>query len=291
MSEIKPAFKYFDPPAADVRTLELEGRTTKAISDAVRKQDFDRLVLREGDWRELDVLSELSTSLKELSIQSKHCDWTAISQLEGLEILQIGGWFRAPMAFERFVRLRELDVLWSNRYDDSIYELPRLEVLRIEGWPEQGCKKLGSLRNLKKLGLARASCESLTGISHLGSLEHIALFELRQLRDCNDIFKLPRLIELKIERCPAVNSYAFLSNIQGLRHLDILDSAPIVSLSPIDAMINLEVLRLGTTIVEDGDIRRLVGLPRLGMCLFKDRKNYNIKREELREILLPRREH
>jgi hypothetical protein len=89
---------------------------------------------------------------------------------------------------------------------------------------------------------------------------------------------------LRLSKCGRASNYDALGHLQMLRGLLIDTDKDTQSLHFTEPLSKLRIFNFALN-VRDGDIKRLLSCGVLAKVHFADRKNYNISREELNQIL------
>lgn len=139
--------------------------------------------------------------------------------------------------------------------------------------------------NYLELGPAR-KLASLEGLFSLPELTVFAVWYASHLSNINQLQLCKTLQVLKFNQCKAINSIEALNELRDLKTVHLNNCGAIESLSPIGHLNNVEeILFVEDTIIEDGAIRQLANLPSLGKVWFKNRRHYDITREDLARLL------
>lgn len=259
--------------------LIIRNGPSKEVEKAIAELSFTRLTIKNGNWRNLNFLLDHENKIIELFVEENSCDWSVISELVSLKGLRIGGWFNTKLKFDKLVNLERLSSYHNKGYDDSLYSLPKLKLLKILGWKEETCEKLRGLRNLEGLFLVDGwKLKDCKGLEDLPHLRYVEMYAMRNLVNA-DALGRSRVKCLDFECCKKVKSFEFVRHMKELIGLSIIACGDIPSLDMVMGLEKLDQLQFGGSNVVDGDIRKLLAMNSLRLCLFNNKRHYNLKRE------------
>lgn len=180
-----------------------------------------------------------------------------------------------------------------------------LEVVEA---PFRSLEGITELAALERLSLSQAPAESLAGIEHAPGLRSVGLFGLGRLTSIAPLLRLRRLRLLEIEASARIGDVhrlgeiagleglrlagltltdvTFLSRLPALRSLTLGNVGNIPSLAFLRSLTALEGLGLlGSTVIVDGDLSPLLGLPALSRVQYTERRHYQPRKREIQGAL------
>jgi Leucine-rich repeat (LRR) protein len=164
----------------------------------------------------------------------------------------------------------------------SIAKCSNLVDLMVQHYCFRDLSVLTPLSQLKSLWFSQGSLGDISEIGAFPNLTQLTIALMRNLTDIGPISDLKRLETLEITVCKKFGRLDALSSLPNLRKLEVTDCGPIDSLAPLLGCPNLEYLGFGgETIILDGDVALLTRMPKLKTVLFKNRKSYNKRREDI----------
>lgn len=286
MTELRPSFKV----SLSGEKLILKGGWSPEAREHLLSGRYRSLVLGPGLWTDLTPLVAAEGKVTNLVVGSEQVDWKALSELQWLEMLEIGGWFNTDLNFSAFCRLRYLKTYWNPGYGDDIFTLPNLEVLILRGWSGSNGPPLSRLKNLRYVELLE--CKKMASLGLVGavpSLRGLLVYGAAKLVDIEGVRSLGALEYLEFDGCKGISNYAPIAGAGRLEDLTIAASANIASLDWLGALVNLRRFAFGTgTRVSDGNLLPLLDLPQLRVCRFNKSSDYNLTPGELEKRLLER---
>lgn len=268
--------------------LVLTSYWNESLREIMFEKEINNLRLsRFAGWKDKDV-SFLKTLpfLKGVEVYADDIrDLSAMKNLELLEYIGLDCNLSFDLDLNNFVNLKILQVKW-NKHLKNMFNLSSIEYLNIIKYPYEDLVSLHNYSKLKKLQLTSTKLKSLKGIDNLINLKSVDLFKCNQLESLESVDRLELLEELEIENCKKINNLYQLSNLVNLKTFLIEDCGNIQSLKPLQNSLNLiKVWIGGNTTVIDGDIEVVIKLPKLKELWFVNKKHYNIKVNEVQEIL------
>jgi len=268
--------------------LVLTSYWNESLRDIMFEKEINNLRLsRFAGWKDKDV-SFLKTLpfLKGIEVYADDIrDLSAMKDLELLEYIGLDCNLSFDLDLNNFVNLKILQVKW-NKHLKNMINLSSIEYLNIIKYPYEDLVALHNYSNLKKLQLTSTKLKSLKGIDNLKNLKSVDFFKCNHLESLESVDRLELLEELDIEKCKKLNNLYQLGNLVNLKTLLIEDCGNIQSLKPLQNTQNLRKIWIGgNTTVIDGDIEVVIKLPKLKELWFVNKKHYNIKVNEVQEIL------
>ena len=243
------------------------------------------------DWKSVDVppdvrhLDLINTpgSLDRFRIETAGA--AVLAQLPKLERLAIPSfhWRDPADPLADLVGLRWLSLHgWRNlRALGSLTELERLEVVEFDKMANlRAYRRLAKLHTLRLMG----SMNSLEGIQALEALESLWL-RGRVARDLGPLAALPKLDDLSLIYPDAVDDFAPIGALKGLRRFELLlgnitDAGALPSIGFLSGLDNLEEVELRNVAIGDNRLDALYELPNLRRVVLTGRAGPDV--EELR---------
>ncbi len=258
-----------------------------------------------GESEDLEYLKEF-TFVKHLRIVNRNADLTGIKYLKQLETLELGVENNQYFDFTAFPNLRACYFTWSKQ-KESIFKCENLEHLGIEKYLNRDLALFHNLKKLTTLGIGNSKIQELKGIEnlaglkklrlsylnnisnlkgveHLTYLETLELYGLRKLNSIDNIANLDSIKMLSIDKCNAINELTSLENLRHLKKLVLNNMGDLKTLNSIENLHELEELFfIENTNILDGNLNPIKMLQKYSLVKFsfKNRKHYNLKREEL----------
>lgn len=188
---------------------------------------------------------------------------------------------KVRLDFRRLSRLEALHARHSPSFEElgALTELADLLVLSAPG---EDCAFLSALPGLRSLRLSGGKLQSLAGVEHAARLESVGIDHLPELRDAAALGELPRLADLRVEKCRHLRDYGWLRTATSLRNLEI--RGDLASLRFVEDLPHLERLVFDNLV--DGDFGPLLASPSLRTVnLFPSKRHYPMRLEELQARL------
>jgi hypothetical protein len=234
-------------------------------------------------WRGTDI--EFLRDLKDLrgiEIYSKEVqDASVITSLHNLQMVGLECDLKVPIDFSGLSKLEIAKVTWKDGIK-SLLKCSSLKYLNILNWPDENLKNLTSMSRLSKLLLTSRKLASLDGIGSLVALQWLDLHACRRLTKLENITHCQSIIHLEITSCKSVRDISPIGSLGLLRELHLDNNDKIESLMPIRGCNLLERLSFcGNTIILDGKISAIQGMPKLKTLRFAPRRTYDRTREEI----------
>lgn len=164
--------------------------------------------------------------------------------------------------FENIDKAHNLKCIWLNKLEDGALK----KVFRIDS-------------SLETVKLSNSRMKSLSGISRFQNLKCLYLYYNRELTDLSELSALGgSLTALRIENCPKIVDFSFLSKLENLELLHLCGKNSLNDLSFIRNMPNLKTLILSMNVL-DGDLSECTKLSYV--YVDKIRRHYNVKETDL----------
>lgn len=201
---------------------------------------------------------ESQSLLKQISLEvSSKCnfDWGAFSLLESVHTQ-------------------------DNFINSSFWLLSKLRNLGIENYTDLNFGKINDLSMIEKIVLIQVKLESLKSLE----LPNIRFLEIRgaaKLIDLSGSRSAKNIEELRLIGCPNLGRIDALQEFINLKHLLLLECGKIESLLPLLNLNSLESVNVCGTRIGDGQLRVLQEKPNVVALEFIDRKNYDLKYDEV----------
>jgi hypothetical protein len=152
------------------------------------------------------------------------------------------------------------------------------------GFHKKGSELFLSLPLLEAIKLKSSSQIELDALPKLERLTRLELGLLPKLENLEALSKCGALQWLRISKCGRAVDYHVLSELRKLRGLLIDTDKKIESVEFVESLLDLRIFNFSLNI-RDGKVRRLLKCPALARARFADRRHYDIRRDELNEIL------
>ncbi|TLY51146.1 MAG: hypothetical protein E6K53_08275 [Gammaproteobacteria bacterium] len=217
-------------PAGRVKTLDgkhirllVGGGWSVDVEREIAAGGFDRLEFHHGDYDDFRCLLPYKAQVKAIALFSGEFGSAAgLAELDELRSLSVGPALKG-LDFSTLARLEELNLDgWLPRYAKTLFQCANLKSLRIEGYDGANCERIGELRELRRLTLAKGKLSSLQGLAACGKLASIHLAHLRKLSDISEIERIPTLRELELsEALPALQQFDVTFRKTALKRLDL----------------------------------------------------------------------
>lgn len=131
---------------------------------------------------------------------------------------------------------------------------------------------------LDTITVIQSKIKTLDGIEKSKRMQCVYLYYNRNLQDISALKKIGNTVKaLRIENCPQIKDFSFLSDLEELEHLFLLGNNNLPSLSFLNNMKNLKTFILGMNVL-DGDITPCMDL---SYAYCRNRRHYNLKDEDL----------
>jgi len=290
-------------------SLRVQGWPERTLERLLPFADKVERLIIEAAIPDLSGLSSFD-SLKELSI-SGPVEAIDFSALRRLEILRLSGQIPSISALATCPSLRVLSINGAALPDlkllSGVVHLTELEVAEA---PLESLTGLEQLTSLVRLALFDVQLTDLGGIETATNLAELGLHRLRRLRSVASLAAVP-LKTLIIDSCRkigdierlgvvktleelqltgvALSSADFLTHLSNLRFLTLQNVGRLPSLEFIRDLARLETFALAeNTVVENGDLARLLQMPALRVVGFTDRRHYSHRQEDIQTVLTDR---
>jgi hypothetical protein len=208
-------------------------------------------------------------------------DITPLYDLPNLRSLAVQGVER-KIDFTRIPRIQKLALPWNAKLFSSLLECGGLQDLGIDNFSGKDFLPFARLKSLKNIGFAFTRLESFAGIEEFPELGRLSLGPINRLETLDHLEGCPRLWYLQVEAAKKLRRIDAVSSLRCLQELCFTACPQIESIRAIEGLPALEYFGLlQTTEVADGDLSALLKLPRLKHASIRDRKNYNVKNDDL----------
>jgi len=263
--------------------LKISGTWNKYYIDLYKNHGctFVWIQSRDGSDSLENVIREQLSN--ELQLMGRFTNLHLVEQADFLRTLTLQLTTRSTLNLSN-LRLESLRT--SAAHIKLISRLPKpLRYLMLSEYNEADFHSLSYLAQLEGLELGPArKLASFEGLSKLTEITTLAvwyaphLFNIAELRACK------KLEELKFNHCKAIGSVEVLGGITSLKKIHLNNCGIIKSLRPLGHLNRVEeILFTEDTIITDGAIRQLASISSLQTVLFKNRRHYDIARENLLE--------
>jgi len=251
----------------------------------MKTDDYEISLVDGQNWDGLDLGPlQATTSPHSISLVSyKKLDLSSAILPASIKRLRIVSSGPNKINFGPLTSLESASFRWHKSSAD-IFNIKSLKECTIFDYPED-CFPSIDWPELRTLKLFNAKVRSLRGLEHAPQLTYLRLVMLGRLGDISTLTRLKYLRTLYIQQCRGFGDLEPISKMESLEEL-ILDCVKEVpTIGPIK---DLHMLRkfvfLGSTFIGDGDLSYLDGLSRLECVSFRDRKQYNRKRNQFPQM-------
>jgi Leucine-rich repeat (LRR) protein len=168
----------------------------------------------------------------------------------------------------------------NNFINSSFWLLSNLRKLGIENYGELNFDQINNLSKLRKLVLIQTKFDRLESLE----LPNIRFLEIRganKLINLSGSRSATKIEELRLIGCPNLGQIDGLQEFINLKRLLLLDCGKIESLIPLINLDLIESVNVCGTRIEDGRLRFLHEKPSVVTLEFIDRKNYDLKYDEV----------
>jgi internalin A len=205
-----------------------------------------------------------------------------IHRLHNLRLLRVLAYCKNEIRFYEFPHLIDCGLQWRPKAM-SVFDAFGLRVLFVSGFNGTDTRQFGRLTRLESLSILGAPISSLEGLAPLLELRSLRLGDLRKLLSLSGIENLVRLEKLEISTCRKIRLIDEISSLAKLRELYLGNMGDNQSLKPLAQLSQLHrVTFVESTNILDGDLSPLIGLPRLEVVSFQNRRHYSHRREAFR---------
>lgn len=221
-----------------------------------------RLLITSAEALDVEPLYDLHPGVSELSCNG------IVGGPGGIDVARLTGIRRLSSSWD------ELDLArgWP----------PGIRSLFLSGFAGRSLADVRAPAGLTALELTSATrLESVSAVAELPELEKLWLHGARRITDLTPVAGSRRLRSLCFDGCTGITDLGPVASLTGLEFLGFPDCGRIESLAPVAGLTGLTRLALsGTTVVEDGDLTPLLGLPHAQVFL-ASRRHY---RPPVREV-------
>ncbi len=179
-------------------------------------------------------------------------------------------------------RLRDLRADWR-QVADTFPAARDLRAVALGSYRPDDLQPLAPARRLTSISMKdRPNLRSLTGLGEFADLTRLGIFGAARLDDVSALWGRDGIETLELQACQKLDSINALEQCTGLRILNLAEGGGIDSAAPLARLSKLEELYLyGSTVVVDGNLTPIAGLPRLQELRMQNRRHY---RPSVREI-------
>lgn len=178
-------------------------------------------------------------------------------------------------------RIKNLGIS-GHHISNTLSEFESLEVLFIDRYRGTTVSDLNLPQTLRSLTINNTRITSLDGLDNLTLLRDCRLRRVSYLVNIEALGNMLNLRRLQLTGCPKVTSLSPLCAASNLESLFICDCKSLLSVECLRSLPNLRSLALiGETNVADGNIRFLLSMPQLKTLHIRNRRNFDLRREEI----------
>ncbi|MFE8073539.1 hypothetical protein QQM79_21055, partial [Marinobacteraceae bacterium S3BR75-40.1] len=233
-------------------------------SEGFKSKNFDFLL----DIPELELLNIISPPVDKLSVIDRLINLKSISLSCAWEDkIDLSGLHRLENCFINYAKGAE-----------SVFECSSLRCLYIDEFKLKSFAEIKNLSKIECLTIANSNFNSPELLGELKSLRKLVLLNCKKLDHLDGISNLKNLEWLTIDGSTKITNIKELSSLGNLEVLQLSDNKEIESLRPIRGMAHLRALCFfGSTVISEGDLTFLEGLPKLSLVGFAGRRHYTHK--------------
>lgn len=259
------------------------------FESALRRHDVVGIVLGIGfGWPggSLEFLRGFPDLRSLALIRWDHRDISVLASLERLEWINLECQFGA-FDFGALPNLRDATVRWRPGAA-SLLGQPGLEQLLIDGYPHEDLRPLAGLQRLRHLHLMSRKLASLDGLTELGALRALDLYNCPALADFSAFGSTPALEVLELSACRGLRDLGAVAPLRGLKRLKLEQRGTVGSVRPLSGLTALQELYLFGITVEEGDLSPLLSLPSLRKVALARSRRHSHTAEQLAAALAAR---
>ncbi len=185
---------------------------------------------------------------------------------------------KETLNFSQIKKLKDLAIVdYNHRYKD-LFNCEKLEILEIYGSTTINSELFCNLKNLRELELDAVKIDAIDFLQYMPNLHKLMLINLRKVTDFTIIGNLTALTWLAIDGCTKLNSIEFVSHLKNLENLNLSSNKEIDSLAPIKDLTRLkDIWLVNSTVIKDGNLHYLQGLPELWRLKLNNKRFYTHK--------------
>jgi hypothetical protein len=204
-------------------------------------------------------------------------DISALSTLGELEFLHVLAAVKATFDVSGLRKLRDLRLGSWSHLANGLHDAPPLDALYVGRYSEsdlQPIAHVGSLRSVKLEDRPRLT--SLAGVEELRDLQVLETATARNLVDITDVRHVgASLRHLDLESSRRFTDLEPISHLPNLEFLSLANCGELESVGPLRDLVRLDSLWMfESTVIEDGDLSPLLGLPLLEDLRLMNRRHY-----------------
>lgn len=184
----------------------------------------------------------------------------AISRFSKLEYLTVSA--EAELDLRCHPRLHYLGGVWSSKWRgiEQLNLVKGLSLSRFRG----DIDDIPSKTSVEAVQFIQPGFDELDILDGMSALRNLEISHARKLKDIGGLQYVSKTIEfVELDSCRAIASYDPVWNLKNIRSLQIVDSAPVPSISNISLLPRLESLGLVGTRVTDKDLSPCLEHPTL----------------------------
>ncbi|OQA02567.1 MAG: Internalin-A precursor [Planctomycetes bacterium ADurb.Bin401] len=262
---------------------------TDAIARRCASNDIRELELNWAKGFKAENISFVKNLTQLLSFEI--CDYTIssineIHYLKNLKELSISTYCKTPLNLDSFENLETLSLFWRKGVTglSNLKKIKKIFTYRYA--PDSGdLREFSFLRTLQNLSLKTPLIESIGNVSGLENLCFLGIYAATKLNNIEGLENLKNLKHLELDTCTKIRKINVLSAISSLETLSISNCGRIESLKPVSELKALSELRfIESTNIIDGDIKIITRIPKLQKIIFRNRKHYNMRTDDLTSL-------
>lgn len=274
-------FKYADHSLKEnQRRLEIYGYLSEEIIFEIKKGDFYHLSIEMGDWDNLDFLLDLCPDLESLRCNFEPQSVTGIENLKKLKELFIqNSCVKGKLDFGNLVSLEVVALEWNTGFNKNIFDLSALKKLTLSKF-KGSFSDVAKATSIEELEINQGTICNLQDIDKLHRLKKLDLYGLRKLTDITALSDNDSIEWMIIKSCNSILDIKPIGKMRSLKRLSYGNTC-IKSISDFFPSPNLEYIHLSSTKIEDDDLGKCFQFPKLEKFLFRDRKSYSHKFDDV----------
>lgn len=258
-------FTKHDMDLYGIDGLLIDGEEEEGL-DLIKLEEFDHI-------RALDLCQRWYTSVNTLQ---------TFCEIEHFRVLDLCD---SAIPFDQFQKQYSTEVNYHPKTCQLLFDNSSIEFLRLHNYKEKSPESLIKLETLKELALEQCKIEDLDFLVQLLRLKSLRVSYNRNLKSIEGVVKNKNIRGLEIRNCRNIEDWDALSGASQLVHLVLEDCGEIDSLSFLNKLPNLKVLRLiGNTKVIDGQLKSILENENLEFMSLPICKHYDLTLDDLRQF-------
>jgi len=230
--------------------------------------------------KDLSFLDGIEHLIEGLDVVANKLDLRGIERLTNLKYLRLSDDLAQPVAFECFTQLASCSIVWNKHYRQATFPASLTDLTLRSYRPRFGFNgdSLSNLRQVTTLTLIQAAVKDLSLLQHCGALAKLDIAYSRTLTDISAVAQhASSLTKLELDTCKKIGDFAPLGQLTQLEWLNLCSCKRIPSVSFVQQLPALKHFVFYGTVVEDGDLSYLKGMPQVA---FDNKAHYSLKERD-----------